>query len=286
MQVPKGQAIFRQMAPSPGGSMLLPSKLGQATFLQPKMAQGQPGSGRLDLTAAIPDPETIRKQKEVYAADLEQQLKKGVELLGQAHKEQADLLRAAANQEKHRYNLAMDQQVKQQELILSQQYNEQLMNLQQAAQQQRAELEQQACALTLEYQQRKVREEFMVQQAEIAKQHQDAQSRLASDMDKLGGPGTPGSSFSVPRPNGSYAAVPQIPAMVAACLPPGGVLPYVPPGIKPPSPTAAGGKPQGASFRSPTPSAPAPVASQLRSRRSISPAPARFAGVAARPMSR
>lgn len=133
----------------------------------------------------IPDPEEIKAQKEQYALDLEEQLRKGVELLGQTHKQQTEALHASANQEKHRYNLVLDQQVKQQELILSQQYNEQLMKLQQAAQAQRAGLEKQACGLILEYQQRKVQEEFMAQQSGIQKQHQEAQMRLAEEMQKL-----------------------------------------------------------------------------------------------------
>merc|ERR1719282_68656 len=99
----------------------------------------------------LPDPEAIAIQKEAYAKDLENQLAKGVETLGETHKRQTDDLHSRANQEKTRYNLAMDQQVKQQELILSQEYNEQLMRLQQAAQVKRAELEQQATSLTLEF---------------------------------------------------------------------------------------------------------------------------------------
>merc|ERR1712008_508526 len=71
-------------------------------------------------------------------------------------------------------------------LLLSQEYNEQLMRLQQTAQAKRAELEQQATGLTLEFQQRKVQEEFMVQQLGIQKQHQEAQQRLAEEMQKLG----------------------------------------------------------------------------------------------------
>jgi len=134
----------------------------------------------------LADPETVQLEKDHYANDLEEQLKRGMEVLAEMHKQQTEDLHTRANQERMRYNLAMDQQVKQRELLLSQEYNEQLMRLQQAAQAKRAELEQQATGLTLEFQQRKVQEEFMVQQLGIQKQHQEAQQRLAEEMQKLG----------------------------------------------------------------------------------------------------
>lgn len=145
-----------------------------------------PPAGRLAGGAELADPETIQNQKEQYARDLEEQLRRGVEVLGETHKQQTEELHMRANQERTRYNLAMDQKVKQQELLLSQEYNEQLMRLQQAAQAKRAELEQQATGLTLEFQQRKVQEEFLVQQLGIQQQHQEAQKRLAEEMQRLG----------------------------------------------------------------------------------------------------
>jgi len=137
-------------------------------------------------------PDTVQREKEHYANDLEEQLKRGMEVLAEMHKQQTEDLHARANQERMRYDLAMDQQVKQRELLLSQEYNAQLMQLQQAAQAKRAELEQQATGLTLEFQQRKVQEEFLVQQLGIQQQHQEAQQRLSEEMQKLGlQPGSP-----------------------------------------------------------------------------------------------
>jgi len=149
------------------------------------LAAGGGTARRQALTENIPDPAAVQRQKEQFARSLEDQLRKGVEVLAATHKQQTDLLHAQANQEKQRYNIALDQQVKQRELELSQQYNEQLMRLQQAAQAQRAELEQQACGLTLEYQQRKVQEEYNAQQDGIQKQHSEAQSRLNVEIEKL-----------------------------------------------------------------------------------------------------
>jgi len=134
----------------------------------------------------LADPDTIHNQKDTYAKDLEEQLKKGIDALSAAHRQQTDALHNAANQEKTRYNLALDQQVKQHELFLSQEYNEQLMRLQQAAQAKRAELETQATTLTLEFQQRKVQEEFLAQQIGIQQQHAEAQRKIDEEFQKLG----------------------------------------------------------------------------------------------------
>jgi len=202
------------------------------------------GQNRRALTEGIPDPAAVQRQKEGYARSLEDQLRKGVEVLAATHKQQTDLLHAPANQEKHRYNIALDQQVKQRELELSQQYNEQLMRLQQTAQVQRADLEQQACGLTLQYQQGKVQEEYIAQQQGIQKQHIEAQSRLDQDIRKLTS-GVPGAQTLLervqanvqagslqqqqPMPMAQYA-LPQ--GMVPAPAPTS-FLPYAPPGARP-----------------------------------------------------
>lgn len=198
-------------------------------------------SNRRALTEGIPDPAAVQRQKESYARSLEEQLRKGVEVLAATHKQQTDLLHAQANQEKHRYNIALDQQVKQRELELSQQYNEQLMRLQQAAQVQRADLEQQACGLTLEYQQRKVQEEYINQQQGIQKQHIEAQSRLDNEIQKLTAT-VPGAqtllervqanvkAVAVPPPPLAQYALPQLgvqPPAAPVAAPT--MLPYVPP---------------------------------------------------------
>jgi hypothetical protein len=196
------------------------------------------GTARRNLTE-IPDPTAVQRQKETYAKSLEDQLRKGVEILAATHKQQTDALHAQANEEKHRYNLALDQQVKQKELALSQQYNQQLMSLQQAAQTQRADLEQQACGMTLEYQQKKVAEEYHAQQTGIQAQHLQAAKRLEEEIAKLtGGAPPPGMLERVQAnvrignmaPMATYA-LPQLPGQVAP-LPfpnPSAMRPYVPP---------------------------------------------------------
>jgi len=203
-----------------------------------------PGSARRGLTEGIPDPSAVQRQKENYAKSLEEQLRKGVEVLAATHKQQTDMLHAQANEEKHRYNVALDQQVKARELQLSQQYNEQLMRLQQAAQAQRADLEQQACGLTLEYQQRKVQEEYVAQQEGIQKQHIEAQSKLDTEIQTMM-KALPGANALLERvqanvrigsnqPMASYpnpfAAVQQAPPMPVA---PTALRPYVPPATMP-----------------------------------------------------
>merc|ERR1740138_199242 len=64
----------------------------------------------------IPDPSAVQRQKENFARSLEEQLRKGVEVLAATHKQQTDQLHEQANQEKERYNKMLDQQVKAREL--------------------------------------------------------------------------------------------------------------------------------------------------------------------------
>lgn len=182
----------------------------------------------------LADVSAVRRKRDALASELEKELMAGLQSLAEQVQTQKEKVGASVRQERHRYNLAMDQQVKNQELVLSQQYNEQLMRLQQAAQAQRAELEKQACGLTLEYQQRKVQEEFMAQQAGIQKQHEDAQMKLAAEMEKLGLPQTqlfmrPGSTAPASMPLLSELAG----ARPAGC----GVRP------QPPMPRTAAGAP-------------------------------------------
>lgn len=137
------------------------------------------------LTAGLPTPDAIAQQKEAYARGLEEQLKQGVELLGQTHKQKTDFLHRTANQNKHQYNLLLDQKVKQQEMELQQQFNQQLMILQQAAAQQRTELEQQAASLCLEWEQRNTQQEFLKQQAGIQQRYAQVQKEIQGEMSKL-----------------------------------------------------------------------------------------------------
>jgi len=233
--------------------------LGAMTNLGGCINVGGGTTGRRALTEGIPDPSAVQRQKEQYARSLEDQLRKGVEVLAATHKQQTDLLHAQANQEKHRYNIALDQQVKQRELELSQQYNEQLMRLQQAAQVQRADLEQQACGLTLEYQQRKVQEEYMAQQQGIQNQHAQAQTLLNVEIGKLtnGFPGISPSSLmervqaNVQAGNGVKPMASYALPMLGAQQPPpvpmatAGMRPYVPPpGVMMAPPGAMMGAPQ------------------------------------------
>jgi len=186
---PSGASIALRLGGPPTTTAMAP--LPTTAIVAPAMPSAPP-------LRDLADPETIMKQKAAYARDLEQQLRRGVEVLGEAHKQQTEALHNRANQEKTRYNLAMDQLVKQQELFLSQEYNEQLMRLQQAAQAKRAELEQQATGLTLEFQQRKVQEEFLAQQLGIQQQHLEAQKQIEEELRKLGLPSTNVDSLVIP----------------------------------------------------------------------------------------
>ncbi|OLP77382.1 hypothetical protein AK812_SmicGene42558 [Symbiodinium microadriaticum] len=137
------------------------------------------------LTAGLPDPTSIERQKSAYSRGLDDQLKHGTEVLAQQLKQQSDNLFAMGDQRKRQYALQVDQEIKQREMELAQQHNEQLLLLQQAAQQQKSALEHQANALLLEFNQKKAQEDLAYQQYQFQKQQYETQLQYNDEMKEL-----------------------------------------------------------------------------------------------------
>jgi len=137
------------------------------------------------LTAGLPDPSSIDRQKTSYAKGLEEQLRHGTDVLAQQLKQQSDYLFSMGDQKKRQYALQVDQEIKQREMELAQQHNEQLLLLQQAAQQQKSALEHQANALLLEYNQKKAAEDLQYQQYEFQKRQYETQLQYNEEMKDL-----------------------------------------------------------------------------------------------------
>lgn len=138
-----------------------------------------------NLTAGLPTPDEIDRQKEGYAKGIDRQFVSDADALSKTHAHYTDFLYSQAEQTKAQMILAIDQQVKQQELMMSQKYNEQLMILHQAAQRQRADLEQQANCLSLEYHTRKTQEEFMRKQYSLEKERYDSQMKIHNELQRM-----------------------------------------------------------------------------------------------------
>jgi len=90
------------------------------------------------LTAGMPDPPTIAKQKDAYMKMLDEQVKQGTQVLEAQVKHQKEYLLGQADQQKKQFIMQIDMEVKQQEMALDQQKMEQLMQLQQQSAQQKA----------------------------------------------------------------------------------------------------------------------------------------------------
>ena len=73
------------------------------------------------LTAVMPDPTIIEKQKQAYARMLEAQLNQGVSVLDTQVKNQKDYLLDQAHQQKNQFTLQNEMEVKQQEMAVQQQ---------------------------------------------------------------------------------------------------------------------------------------------------------------------
>lgn len=189
---PPGSHVFSPMVPAGSGpnALVAPLLAVPATPLSgvglnaPKPVPVEPLAPPC-LTAGLPDPEAIERQKASYGKDLDEQLKQGSVVLNEQLKQQTDYLYAVGDHQKRQYALQIDQQIKSQEMVLAQQHNEQILMLQQAAQQQKAALEHQATALLLEYNQKKAEEDLLVQQFHFKKSHYETQLRFNQEMQSL-----------------------------------------------------------------------------------------------------
>lgn len=140
------------------------------------------------LTAGMPSPEAIQKQKDAYIKILEDQLAQGVNALDTQVKNQKEYSAAQAEQRKKQFIMQVENQAKQQELQLLQKHAEQRLALLRQAAQQKAVLEQQATALTLEYQKKKAEEDVQNLQFEMERQHSDVQVQMVTEMHSRGYP--------------------------------------------------------------------------------------------------
>lgn len=218
----------------------------------------------------LPPPDVIQKNKDGSTKELENQLKKGAEHLGNTHKEKTDYLHAVANQQKQQFNVMLDQQVKEQEMILLQEYNQQLKRLQQAAQSRKAELETQANKMAMNWQQQKVMEEFVRHKNGIEEQYEEAKAEIDSKIAELGvsseevarvaAKGASVSSFNAGNPPANVTTPKLVPRPAVL----GPATAVIPPGIirQPTSfapPTPAGVLRQATSLQLAPPAAPAPA---------------------------
>eukprot|EP00927_Polykrikos_kofoidii_P011872 TRINITY_DN15079_c0_g1_i1.p1 TRINITY_DN15079_c0_g1~~TRINITY_DN15079_c0_g1_i1.p1 ORF type:complete len:303 (+),score=41.88 TRINITY_DN15079_c0_g1_i1:97-909(+) len=173
----------------------LPCRCNGMSAAGPPM-QGLPGGcspvhgpqGPPMMSACIPDPAAIARQKEVYLKMLDEQLKQGISVLDQQAKYQRDHLSVQCDQQKKQFLMQLDQQMKKQEMVLTQQYNEQLLQLQMQAGTQKAALEQQAMHLSMEYEQRKAEEQMYRQQYEIEQQQREMAMRSLQEFQRVSGP--------------------------------------------------------------------------------------------------
>jgi len=70
------------------------------------------------LTAGMPDPATIAKQKDAYMKMLDEQVKQGTQVLEAQVKHQKGYLLGQADQQKKQFIMQIDMEVKQQEMAL------------------------------------------------------------------------------------------------------------------------------------------------------------------------
>merc|ERR1719199_1836956 len=137
------------------------------------------------LTQGLPEPAQIESQRAAHMKSLDEQLKRGAEVLNQQLKQQQEYLVRQGETQKRQFGLQVDQNIKQQEMELVQQHNHQLLMLQQAAQQQKVALEQQANALLIEYNQKKAVEDLSSQMFQFEQAAHEANRKYTEEISNL-----------------------------------------------------------------------------------------------------
>lgn len=136
------------------------------------------------MTATVPPPSEIDRQKAAYSKRLDGQLRYEEELLKMSQQQQTQLIYQSAEAQKRQACLAIEQQARQKELELQQQCSSHMMGMQQELQSWKLLLERQAGDLTMEYQTRKNAEEMMLAQFEACQQAAMTQQRLAGQLQR------------------------------------------------------------------------------------------------------
>lgn len=212
-------------------------------------------------SSAIPDPESISKQKKNYERSIDAELDQKIKMADQELRQRKEALRAQMEQSLAMYKTQLEQSTKQQELALDQEYAQMRMQMQQTQMQQKALLEQQASSLAMEYQQRKIAEEWQMQQDSMHKEMYTLQQRMQQEMEEhqrqaaelqqqhqqhmqaqyaAAGGAPPQAQYGAPgAPPVVYAAAPGAPPAVYAAPPAGTVAAPYPAGYAQVGPTTA-----------------------------------------------
>mmetsp|Transcript_67484 Transcript_67484/g.149525 ORF Transcript_67484/g.149525 Transcript_67484/m.149525 type:complete len:269 (+) Transcript_67484:86-892(+) len=146
------------------------------------------------LTEGLQSPTSIETRRAKYSRSLDEQAKKGTEMLDAQKKQQIESIYKAAEQLKSsiqsspwkgRLIWQIDQLARQQDVQLGQKYSQSSRNLQQAYEQQKHALDVHANELALDYQWRRSQEDTMKQQYEMQKMQYDFQMQTIKDMREM-----------------------------------------------------------------------------------------------------
>eukprot|EP00930_Biecheleria_cincta_P096551 TRINITY_DN88383_c0_g1_i1.p1 TRINITY_DN88383_c0_g1~~TRINITY_DN88383_c0_g1_i1.p1 ORF type:complete len:313 (+),score=52.59 TRINITY_DN88383_c0_g1_i1:30-941(+) len=129
------------------------------------------------LTAHLPDPEMVNRQKEQNFREVDEHLQQAQLLLEEQTRKEKDFLRAQAVQAKEISSGRWDQHLRAQEIAAEREYQQALAHVHESARQMRLKLEEQSSQLQLEYQTRRTQEEINRHKHEVELHHWEGQQR-------------------------------------------------------------------------------------------------------------
>merc|ERR1719491_776427 len=137
------------------------------------------------MTADMPDPESIAKQKAVHLKDLNATEKQTLDALEEQRKQHLAIIHQQAEQQRQQVLEQIVHEGKRMEVSLGQDFTQQVAQTKMKYSNLRSALEQQAISLTAEYQQKHVQDVAMKQQAELRQENAKSELKFMAEMQQL-----------------------------------------------------------------------------------------------------
>jgi len=156
------------MATTPGVPVQMPTAA-------PTTVLGPPAS----LTAGIPNPAQIEKQKAEFTAALEKQLKDAVDTVQKETQIEKEMVRFNAEKQISLYNLQVDEKLTEMCAVAAEQATISDLELKKAKIERGLQLDGQAQGLMFDYNMKATQQELATKQAQFAQQYMTEESKLA-----------------------------------------------------------------------------------------------------------
>jgi len=151
------------------------------------------------LTAGMPEPALLEKEKVAYSQALEAQLKKQTDAVLEEANIKKKMLEAQATKDRAQFELQLNEKLKMDCLMVDQQASQQVNGLREAAITQQTSREEQAARMTADYNKKKCLEDFAFKSWDLQKQWFEKETAFQKQYEAVAKKGAGAISTSVPQ---------------------------------------------------------------------------------------